>query len=113
MEEINFDNVEVDRCTKCFGLFFDKLERETLKSMEGSEILDIGDDFVGAKYNELRDVKCPKCSTTMDTVVHADPFEIKFERCPLCGGTYFDAGEFRDYLEDEIYDQFQDIVANL
>ena len=41
----------------------DNLERETLKSMEGSEILDIGDDFVGAKYNEILDVKCPKCST--------------------------------------------------
>ena len=30
--------------------------------------------------------------------------------CKECGGSYFDAGEFRDYLEDEIYEQFQDVI---
>lgn len=113
MEVITFNEVEVERCTNCYGLFFDHLERETLRRMEGAEILDVGDEFVGARYNEILDVACPKCSTKMEHVLHTDPFEIKFEHCPECKGVYFDAGEFRDYLEEEIYAQFQEVVDDL
>jgi len=113
METLNFKDVEVDRCTGCHGLFFDHLEKETLRKLEGSEVLDIGDEFLGATYNEILDVPCPKCHTKMNHVLHTDPFEIKFESCPSCKGVYFDAGEFKDYLEDEIYEQFQDVIDNL
>ncbi len=114
MEPVTFNEVEVDRCTKCYGLFFDHLEKETLRDMKGADILDIGDDFVGARLNEILDVPCPKCETTkMQQVLHTDPFEIKFECCPSCKGVYFDAGEFRDYLDDEIYEEFGEIIDNL
>jgi hypothetical protein len=36
-----------------------------------------------------------------------------FECCPSRKGIYFDAGEFRDYLEDEIYQQFQEVIDQL
>ena len=113
MEPISYNEVEVDHCTKCYGIFFDHLERETLKQMEGAEILDVGDEFVGAKFNQILDVACPKCSKKMEHVLHTDPFEIKFECCPGCKDIYFDAGEFRDYLEDEIYEQFQEVIDDL
>ena len=113
METVLFNEVEVDRCGKCNGLFFDHLEKETLRSMEGAEALDIGDEFVGARFNEILDVACPKCKTKMEHVLHTDPFEIKFECCPACKGIYFDAGEFRDYLEDEIYKQFLEVIDQL
>jgi len=113
MKPLMFNDVEVDRCTNCYGLFFDHLEKETLKKMEGAQELDIGDEFLGATYNEILDVPCPKCKTKMEPIVHTDPFEIKFEQCSDCRGVFFDAGEFRDYLEDEIYEQFQDIVDQM
>jgi len=113
MEPLTLNDVEVDRCTKCFGLFFDHLEKETLKKIAGSEALDVGDEYVGATYNEIMDVPCPRCRMKMDHVLHTDPFEIKFESCPSCKGAYFDAGEFKDYLEEEIYKQFQDIVVQM
>lgn len=113
MDPVSFEGVEIDRCTECYGLFFDHLEQETLQQMEGSEILDVGDEFVGARYNEILDVPCPRCSKKMDHILRNDPFEIKFEHCRNCGGSYFDAGEFRDYLEDEIVEQFQDVIDNL
>ena len=113
MQPVMFNEVEVDRCTKCYGIFFDHLERETLKQMEGAEALDVGDEFVGATYNDMADVSCPRCESKMTSVVHSDPFEIRFEACPNCNGVYFDAGEFKDYLEDEIFDQFQDIIDQM
>ncbi len=113
MEVVMYHDVEVDRCTKCYGLFFDHLEKEMLKGKDGAEEIDIGDEFVGAKFNEILDVACPKCREKMQPIVHTHPFEIKFERCPGCKGIYFDAGEFRDYLDDQIYEQFQDVLDNL
>ena len=113
MQTVEFNAVEVDRCTQCFGLFFDHLERETLRDMKGAELLDVGDEFVGARYNQILDVACPRCENKMQHVLHTDPFEIKFEICSGCKGIYFDAGEFRDYLEDEIYEEFQDIIEKI
>ena len=113
METVHFNNVEVDRCTQCYGLFFDRMEKETLKQMKGSEEIDIGDEFVGARYNEILDVPCPKCKVKMNHVFETDPFEIKFEVCPECRGAYFDAGEFRDYMEDEIFESFQDVLEKI
>ena len=112
-EPIVFNDVVVDRCINCKGLFFDHLERETLKKMEGAQLIDDGDEYVGARYNEILDVPCPKCKTKMEAVIHNEPFEIKFEHCPSCKGNFFDAGEFRDYLDDEIFSQFQDVIDEL
>lgn len=113
MKTANLNDIEIDRCEKCHGLFFDHLEKEILRSVQGAESIDIGDEFVGARLNEILDVACPKCQTKMEHVLHTDPFEIKFECCPACKGIYFDAGEFRDYLEDEVYQQFQKVIEQL
>jgi uncharacterized protein len=84
MDIINYNDVEVDRYEKCHGLFFDYLEQETRRSMEGAASFDIGNEFVGARFNEILDVGCPKCQTKMEYVLPTDPFEIKFNCCPSC-----------------------------
>jgi hypothetical protein len=94
---------------KSDGLFFDHLEKEDLKTLEGAEDVDIGDEFVGAKHGLITDVQCPKCLQTMAHVVIHEPFEITFEQCATRHGTYFDAGEFRDYMEDEILDAYREV----
>ena len=35
MEVIDFRGIEIDRCTDCFGMFFDHLEKEDLKTLKG------------------------------------------------------------------------------
>ena len=29
METVSVDGIEVDRCTQCYGIWFDRLERKT------------------------------------------------------------------------------------
>lgn len=112
MEKIKYVDVLVDRCTSCRGLWFDNLEKEDLKSLKGAESIDIGDEFVGATFNEKEDSACPRCDVPMSQVTVTEPFEIKFEICDACGGNFFDAGEFRDYLDEEIFEQFEALIAN-
>ena len=86
MDTTSINDVEVDRCEKCHGLFFDHLEKETLRSMEGAESIDIGDEFVGATFNEILDVACPKCQIKMEHVLQSDPFEMRVRVLPLPQG---------------------------
>ncbi len=110
---VDFNGVEIDRCTNCYGIWFDHLEQDDLKKFEGAESIDIGDEFMGAKYDHMQNVPCPRCAVAMNRVVHQASLEITFERCPQCKGSFFDAGEFRDYIDDEIFGEFQKLLSNL
>ena len=95
MEILDFKGTEIDRCTRCRGLWFDRLEAESIQDLEGAESIDIGKDA----DNDLKDqlfVECPKCSSILDQRIEDG---IKLDICLSCHGTFFDAGEFRQYLE--------------
>ncbi len=112
-ERLQFNEVEVERCTNCKGLWFDMLEKEDLLRMEGSESIDIGNEIVGQKYNRVTDVRCPKCECRMVAMVDKDQFHIHYECCPECYGTFFDAGEFRDLKEHTVAERFAQMLQTL
>jgi len=112
-EKIIYKNIEVERCLGCQGLWFDMLEKEDLVKIDGSEAIDIGSDQVGAQYNHKHDIKCPKCAVTMLPMVDKDQFDIKYESCQSCYGTFFDAGEFRDLKENSVLKRFTQMLRTL
>ena len=97
MEKVTFENVEVDRCKLCKGIWFDALEHEVLKNIKGSEVVDVGDSEVGELFNREGQVDCPVCKVPMLRMVDKDQAHIWYEGCPVCYGVFFDAGEFRDF----------------
>jgi Zn-finger nucleic acid-binding protein len=112
-EVVTFNEVQVERCTNCKGLWFDMLEKEDLAKMEGSEAIDIGSDQVGKKFDAMQDITCPKCEVKMIPMVDKDQFHIRFECCPSCYGTFFDAGEFRDLKELTVTERFTQMLQTL
>ena len=110
MEKVTFHGIEVDRCTKCRGIWFDRLEKEALKRLEGSERVDVGDPKVGKEYNKIGKVKCPRCKTQMISMADAEQPHIRFEVCVICDGSFLDAGEFKDYKEETLLDFFKDLL---
>ena len=110
METVSVEGIEIDRYTLCFGIWFDRLEKEDLRQLKG-ESVDVGDEFVGARYDQIQQIDCPKCGTPALHVKVQEP-TTRFEKCPTCGGSCFDAGEFRDYLEEEIIEQFQALLTD-
>ena len=101
--------VTVDRCTNCKGIWFDVGEAEVLKEKWMSDFIDSGDPEVGQKYNEIRDIECPRCGKAMEQL--SDPVQkhIQYEAC-ADHGMYFDAGEFTDYKYETLMDIFRDFV---
>jgi len=112
-EKVSFGEIEVERCLGCQGLWFDMLEKDDLVKIEGSEAIDIGDDQVGEEYDSLQDIKCPQCTVKMLPMVDKDQVHIKYESCPICYGTFFDAGEFRDLKEHTVLERFKEMLGTL
>ena len=71
MEEVTFDQVKIDRCTSCRGIWFDEFELTDLKEIEGSEAVDTGDSKTGKELNKIDRINCPKCNTQMIRMVDA------------------------------------------
>ncbi len=104
MEELEIHKVTVTRCTNCLGLFFDRSKHEYLKDKEDAEDIDIGDPEIGKLFNKKDDIFCPDCAAPMIKMVVADQAHIEYESCSKCFSVFFDAGEFRDYLEKDVFD---------
>lgn len=111
MAQVNFGGVVVDRCTNCQGLFFDEFEKEALRKMKNADALDIGDAKTGKWFNKVDRIKCPRCSSAMIRMVDAEQPHIWFEQCKVCGGSFFDAGEFRDLSHQTVLDFFKDLLV--
>jgi Zn-finger nucleic acid-binding protein len=111
MEPVVFDGIEVDRCTACKGLWFDSREDEKLRARRGSAVIDTGDRALGRAHNDVRDVRCPRCTSRLVRMVDAAQPHIWYEGCAVCGGAYFDAGEFRDSMSRTLLDVFRDWFA--
>jgi Zn-finger nucleic acid-binding protein len=114
---VTFASVVVDRCTSCRGIWFDAREHERLKEMEGSEEIDAAAPGGaaaqgapaggGATKPDDPKINCPVCHTRLIRMVdHRQP-HIHFESCTVCHGTFFDAGEFRDYKEHAVGEWFR------
>ena len=112
-ESVKYEHITVDRCTNCFGLWFDMLEKEDLEKMEGSEAIDIGDREIGEWQDHVRKIHCPKCNDKMISMVDKIQFHIHYELCPSCYGTFFDAGEFRDLKEHTVLERFKELIATI
>ncbi|MFT4585568.1 MAG: hypothetical protein ACI915_005592 [Gammaproteobacteria bacterium] len=110
-EDVQYDWTIVQRCTGCQGLWIGQSKHEYLKSLGGSEVIDIGDATVGWKFNKIDRIFCPACNTAMIRMVVPDQHHIWFESCSICEGVFFDAGEFRDYKEKTVLDFFRDLMT--
>ena len=103
MEKVAYAGVEVDRCVKCKGLWFDAREQERLKDVKGSEQIDNGPPRTGgAPPSSPAKVMCPVCATPLIRMVDHQQPHVHFESCTVCYGVFFDAGEFRDYKEQTL-----------
>ena len=104
METVEFEKIEVDRCSACRGLFFDAREAEKLKAIPGSEAIDVGRAEVGRVQNTNDRIRCPRDTTPMLRIVDPRQSHIHLETCPVCQGMFFDAGEFTDWKNETLMD---------
>ena len=100
MEEVQLENVTIDRCTACKGLWFDRGEAEALSENWIAEFVDTGDPEVGEEMDDVDTVNCPRCSKTMRRFFDISASQLQYEECDE-HGKFFDAGEFTLWAESQ------------
>ncbi len=111
MAQIDYDGVEIDRCTACEGIWFDAGEVELLRDKAAAAALDTGSGWVGRELNAVDQYRCPRCGGKMRRQADAKQQHIWYETCSECSGSFFDAGEFRDLSRVTIGDFVKRLVA--
>ena len=107
MDQLEFDGVEIDRCSTCLGLWFDAGEVEKLRNRKAAAAIDIGDPASGKVHNTIDRYRCPRCGGHMIRMVDPRQSHIWYEKCGSCHGSYFDGGEFKDLATVSISDIFK------
>lgn len=110
MNPVQFEDVEVDRCSECSGLWFDALEHEQLKTRSGSESIDVGEAGSAERGAHSGSAKCPRCNVSMISMVVNGQAHIHFESCTTCHGVYFDSGEFKDFKEKTLLETVRELL---
>jgi PAT family beta-lactamase induction signal transducer AmpG len=111
MDLIEYEGIEVDRCSRCNGIWFDQGEIEQLQNKKAAAEIDIGDKEEGKQQNTIDNYRCPRCSGAMIKMVDPNQRHIWYEKCSDCHGSFFDAGEFKDLSKLTISDFFKDLAA--
>jgi uncharacterized protein len=107
MKRFSVDMATAYRCEFCLGLWLAMGVHEHLEQV--AEKIDIGHAELGEHYNQIEDIDCPACKTSMIKMVDPHQPHIWFESCQLCYGRFYDAGEYRDFAKYE----FSDFIKRL
>lgn len=101
LESIIYQGIEVDRCRKCQGIWFDCLEAEQLRELQGSESLDVGNSIAESQSDRIpQQINCPRCHLKMMQILDLDQHALWYEKCQKCNGIWFDAGEFKKFKQN-------------
>jgi len=93
LEALTVDEVEVDRCPTCEGIFFDRAELGELLDREPEKLTPILGGNDAADLN-ARTARCPRDQQPMMRVTSLRNREVTVDSCAVCQGVWLDGGEF-------------------
>ena len=107
------DEINLEQCRECEGMWFDKNELREVKDKVDSDLnwldFEIWDNTDKFKAKSKRYI-CPKCNEQME-VLDYDHTNIEIDYCKSCEGIWIDKDGFSkiiDALEEEILDKSLD-----
>lgn len=95
---LELEQVEVDHCTSCGGIWLDAGELELLleTGQERARLLSI---LIEDRSVKERSYRCPICSKKMKKVFVGEERKILIDKCKKNHGLWLDKGELESVLE--------------
>lgn len=113
---VEHQQIELDFCLQCEGVWFDSGELDLLVSAFKSQGIDesVNDLLtpVVAKVSEARR-KCPVCGHKMSKVWLGQEPRVLIDSCPLGDGFWFDGGELHQVFQQLATQGSQDVISFL
>jgi Zn-finger nucleic acid-binding protein len=94
-------NIEVDACDKCKGIWFENNELRKAKDSTDKDLNWM--DFEIWKHKDKfktdpRKLACPQCQLSLVAISYGKT-NIEIDYCPTCKGTWLDKGEFKKIIK--------------
>ena len=101
LRPLQYEGIEIETCPSCKGEWVDAKElghivrtREVRFDEHQRRAIAESTTITGVKLNDVdRDLHCPKCDGTTDSVNYGGDTGIIIDKCTECGGIWLDAGE--------------------
>ncbi len=108
---LELNQIEIDYCTNCHGIWLDNGELELLlqDSVEKDALLN---SFVVEKNSGEKFIKCPICLKKMEKVSCGTGNKVLLDKCKKNHGLWFNEGELEQVVELGGLDK-QDKIINL
>jgi len=104
LEQIIYEEMEIDSCKKCGGIFLNEGEIEQIE-ISRKKIIDKKKRYSKSKSQERRRT-CPKCDIVMTLSKYGKFIERTVDKCPECEGIWLDKGELEDIqVAYEMYEE--------
>jgi Zn-finger nucleic acid-binding protein len=94
---LELQEIEVDHCTSCGGVWLDGGELELLldgASNREALMKTLAEDLGG----EEKKIRCPICMKKLNKVLYGPERQVLLDMCPRNDGIWFDDGELRDVI---------------
>jgi Zn-finger nucleic acid-binding protein len=116
MVVLELNEVEIDYCPSCSGIWLDGGELELLIEDE-NEREKILSSFFTESNNPEKPYKCPICSKKMDKVYVGENKEVLIDKCPANDGLWFDKGELKEVIqlaegENKVLEHLNDLFGS-
>ncbi len=98
MVVLELEQVEIDYCTSCEGIWLDSGELELLLENE-AERAKLLKSLQEAPGHAEKKHRCPVCNKKMVKVYVGDDKKILIDKCKKDHGLWFDKGELRSVIE--------------
>ena len=105
MITLELDEVEIDHCLGCGGIWLDAGELEMLLG-DSAKASAVVASFSAADRCKEKPRKCPICLKKMEKIlVGQDDKTVLIDRCPKADGLWFDSGELEDIFAAADFDE--------
>ena len=107
---LELDQIEIDYCVECGGIWLDSGELEALLE-DPHEVLKVLEAVASGRTGQQSNRRCPICDKRMiESGIGSEP-EINIDFCPNNHGIWFDRGELEGVLK--FFDQKHGRVVSL
>jgi Zn-finger nucleic acid-binding protein len=108
---VEYDDVELDFCTRCEGLWFDSGEIELVAARSGVHSQECFSSRPATTHEAK--LKCPICRKKMDKRLLGTADAVLADVCPVCDGLWLDKGELEQVLAQQVDDVGDTVKARL
>jgi Zn-finger nucleic acid-binding protein len=109
---LELQQIEIDYCQQCSGIWLDAGELELLLD-DTQEKKRLMDSFRLDDNNTEKKRRCPKCAKKMNKVLVGEDKKVLLDKCRKDHGIWFDQGELHQVIEQGTMDKNNKVVQLL